>query len=201
MKPKILVIDDCLDTQLLIKARLSGEPVEVLSAVDGESGICSAIALEPDLILLDVDLPGRDGFAVCAELKNDPATMDVPIIFLTAAATSTQDKIRGLELGAVDYITKPFDSAEILARVRASLRTRELVELLSKKAMIDGLTGLWNRAYLDLQVAAESVTAKRTHRPLSCIMVDVDRFKIADNSTSCAVTAARNLRSCCPTPR
>jgi two-component system cell cycle response regulator len=103
-------------------------------------------------------------------------TQDIPIIFLSGAA-STKDRIRGLELGATDYVTKPFDPAELQARVRASLRTRELVELLSKKAMIDGLTGLWNRTYLDTHVTIELSSARRSNQPLSCIMADVDCLK------------------------
>jgi diguanylate cyclase (GGDEF)-like protein len=102
--------------------------------------------------------------------------MDVPIIFLTAY-TSLEDKIRGLDLGATDYITKPFDAAELRARVRASLRTRRLVGLLAKKAMIDGLTGLWNRTYLDAHMTRAHSAARRSGQPLSCVMADVDRFK------------------------
>jgi diguanylate cyclase (GGDEF)-like protein len=80
-------------------------------------------------------------------------------------------------MGAIDYVTKPFDPAELRARVRASLRTKYLMDLLSRKAMIDGLTGLFNRAYFDARLIAEMSLARRTHAPLSCIMVDVDRFK------------------------
>jgi two-component system cell cycle response regulator len=173
---KILVIDDSPDIHTLVKVRLGKEQVVVHCASDGASGLAAARELGPDLILLDIDMPERDGFAVCADLKADPMTRDIPIIFLSGA-TSTKDKIRGLELGATDYVTKPFDPAELQARVRASLRTRELVELLSKKAMIDGLTGLWNRTYLDAHVTIELSAARRSDQPLSCIMADVDCFK------------------------
>ncbi len=146
------------------------------AAEDGETGLEIAREWQPDLILLDVDMPDRDGFVVSADLKAEPVTMDIPIIFLTAF-TSQEDKIRGLDLGATDYITKPFDPAELRARVRATLRTRRLVELLSKKAMIDGLTGLWNRTYLEMQLSREHSAARRSGNPLSCVMADVDRFK------------------------
>jgi diguanylate cyclase (GGDEF)-like protein len=102
--------------------------------------------------------------------------MQIPVIFLTGAA-STEEKIRGLELGAVDYVTKPFDPAELRARVRASLRTKYLMDLLARKAMIDGLTGLFNRTYFDARLISEMSLARRNETPLSCIMVDVDRFK------------------------
>ncbi len=176
MPDTILVIDDSPDIHALVKVRLGKEQVVIRSASDGASGLEAAREIRPDLILLDVDMPERDGFAVCADLKADAATMNIPVIFLTGAAT-TDDKIRGLELGAADYVTKPFDPAELKARVRASLRTRTLMELLSKKAMIDGLTGLWNRTYLDIHLTIEIASAHRTDQPLSCIMADVDHFK------------------------
>jgi len=176
MSDKILVIDDSPDIHTLVKVRLGKEQVVIQCASDGASGLAAAREFRPDLILLDIDMPERDGFAVCTDLKADSMTRDIPIIFLSGA-TSTKDKIRGLELGATDYVTKPFDPAELQARVRASLRTRELVELLSKKAMIDGLTGLWNRTYLDAHVTIELASARRSDQPLSCIMADVDRFK------------------------
>jgi diguanylate cyclase (GGDEF)-like protein len=173
---KVLLIDDCPSIHGLVRARLRDEPIELHSAFDGESGLAQAASLAPDLVLLDVEMPATNGFEVCRKLKDDPRTMHVPVIFLTGAA-STQEKIRGLEMGAIDYVTKPFDPAELRARVRASLRTKYLMDLLSRKAMIDGLTGLFNRAYFDARLIAEMSLARRTHAPLSCIMVDVDRFK------------------------
>jgi two-component system, cell cycle response regulator len=176
MADKILVIDDSPDIHALVKVRLGKEDVVIYSAHNGASGIAAALEIQPDLILLDVEMPDQDGFSVCAKLKADSRTKDISIIFLTGA-TSTEDKILGLELGATDYVTKPFDPAELRARVRASLRTRYLVELLSKKAMIDGLTGLWNRTYLDAHLVIELSSARRSGQPLSCIMADVDNFK------------------------
>jgi two-component system, cell cycle response regulator len=160
----------------LVRARLEDEPVEVITASDGASGLRAALELNPDLILLDVEIPAPEGFEVCRRLKEDPRTMQIPIIFLTGAA-STESKIRGLDLGAVDYVTKPFEPAELQARVRASLRTKYLLDLLSRKAMIDGLTGLFNRAYFDVRLTAEGALARRTNAPLSCMLMDIDHFK------------------------
>jgi diguanylate cyclase (GGDEF)-like protein len=176
MSNSILLIDDSPEIHTLVKVRLSKEQVVLHSAHDGTAGLEAARNLQPDLILLDVGLPGRDGFAICAELKSDRRTANIPIIFLTGA-TSTDEKIRGLELGATDYVVKPFEPAELRARVRAALRTKNLVELLSRKAMIDGLTGLWNRAYLDAHMAIELAAARRNQTPLACIMADIDQFK------------------------
>jgi diguanylate cyclase (GGDEF)-like protein len=181
MPDKVLVIDDSHDVHTLLKVRLAREPVVLTHAFSGAEGIAKALEVNPDQILLDVEMPGQSGFDVCRQLKGDSATMHIPIIFLTGK-TSSEEKIEGLELGATDYITKPFDPAELRARVRASLRTKGLVDLLARKAMIDGLTGLWNRAYLDARLNSELSAARRTGRPLSCIMCDVDRFKFINDT-------------------
>jgi diguanylate cyclase (GGDEF)-like protein len=106
--------------------------------------------------------------------------VNTPIIFISGA-DSTEEKIRGLDLGATDYVTKPFDSAELRARLRAALRTAYLMDLLARKAMIDGLTGLWNRLYLDARLEAEISLSRRTARPIACMMLDVDRFKTVND--------------------
>lgn len=176
MPQKVLIIDDSDSIQALLKVRLRNEPIEILSAIDGEGGFEMALRAQPDLILLDVEMPGANGFDICKKLKNDLRTFNIPIIFLTGAA-STEEKIHGLDLGAIDYIIKPFDIAELRARVRAGLRTKFLLDLLSKKAMIDGLTGLWNRGYFDQRLAAETALCSRSNQPFSVIMIDIDHFK------------------------
>lgn len=181
MPDTILVIDDSPEIRKLVKIRLSKEQFEIHTAEDGVSGFKMAREIQPDLILLDVDMPDRDGFATCADLKSDPDTMNIPIIFLTGAC-STEEKVRGLEMGAIDYVTKPFDSIELQARVRSALRTKYLLDLLSKKAMIDGLTGLWNRTYLDAHLSIELSSARRNHTQLSCIMIDIDHFKVLNDT-------------------
>jgi diguanylate cyclase (GGDEF)-like protein len=140
-----------------------------------------AETLAPDLILLDVDMPDPNGFEVCRRLKLNEVLANTPIVFLTGAGT-TEEKIRGLELGALDYITKPFDPAELRARVRAALRLKFMMDLLARKAQIDALTGLWNRRYFDQRFEAELSLACRGKRPLAVLMIDLDRFKsINDN--------------------
>jgi len=181
MVQKVLIIDDSKTIHAVVKSKLSDEPIEFHSALNGKVGLELAAALQPDLILLDLELPDLNGFEVCRLLKADPATMIIPIIFLTGAS-STEQKIKGLQLGAADYVTKPFDVAELLARVGASLRTKFLLDLLSKKAMIDGLTGLWNRSYLDQRLNAELSLSARTGQTFSCIMADVDHFKAINDT-------------------
>ena len=142
---RVLVIDDSEPIHKLIVARLRPEGLEVMKELDGVRGIERAIEEQPDLILLDVELPDLDGFEVCRRIKEHPDTRDIPIIFLTGT-TSTDSKVRGLDLGAVDYVTKPFDQVELRARVRAALRTKRLQDILEQQSFLDGLTGLWNRA-------------------------------------------------------
>lgn len=176
MPQKVLVIDDSDAIRALVKVRLHGEPIELHLAANGQQGLALAEKLQPDLILLDIDMPDPDGFEVCRRLKSDSRTMTIPVVFLTGM-TSTEEKIKGLELGATDYITKPFDPAELRARVRASLRTKYLVDLLARKAMIDGLTGLWNRSYFEARLVSELSLARRAQQPLACLMLDLDHFK------------------------
>ena len=129
---KLLIIDDSEDIQELVRVWLAREPLDFFSCADGERAQAAASQIGPDLILLDVDLPGVDGFEVCKRLKADTHTADIPVVFLTGAS-STDEKLRGLAMGATDYVTKPFDPAELCARVRSSLHTKNLIDLLAQK--------------------------------------------------------------------
>jgi diguanylate cyclase (GGDEF)-like protein len=170
MKEQILIIDDSMSLHQLVKSHLADESFVIHSAYDGESGLVMANELRPGLILLDVDMPKMDGFEVCRRLKGNKQTVTIPVMFLTADFV-TPDKVRALDLGAVDYITKPFNYPELQARLRASLRTQHQSE---QRAMIDGLTGLWNKVYLEDHLATQLSLFKRTGQPLSCIACDVD---------------------------
>jgi two-component system phosphate regulon response regulator PhoB len=117
----VLIIDDEKDLVELLAYNLSKEQMDVITASDGESGLEIGLKHKPDLILLDLMLPGMGGMEVCRRLRGDERTARVPVIMLTAKAAET-DKIIGLELGADDYITKPFSVRELIARVRAALR-------------------------------------------------------------------------------
>jgi diguanylate cyclase (GGDEF)-like protein/PAS domain S-box-containing protein len=131
---KILIIDDSLDIHELVQLGLASEPVDFISCFSGEDGLVAAATHQPDLVLLDVEMTGLDGFEVCRRLKANPLTADAPVVFLTGAST-TEEKLRGLEAGATDYVFKPFDPAELRARVRASLNTKRLMDLLAQKAL------------------------------------------------------------------
>jgi len=175
-KHRLLLIDDAKMMHGLVRSRLNLDDIEIYSAFDGDQGLAMASEEQPDVILLDVEMPWPDGFEVCRRLKDDAELKNIPVIFLTAM-NSTDQKIRGLNSGAIDFVTKPFDAGELQARVRVALRNKELLDLLSKKAMIDGLTGLWNRGYLNERLLTEIASARRHDRKLSCMMIDVDHFK------------------------
>ncbi len=121
--PRILVVDDEPDLLMLLEEHLSQEGFQVLTASAGMQAISKARSEQPDLILLDVMMPGVSGFDVCNILQDFPETAEIPIIFLTAI-TETKRKVMGLNLGADDYITKPFDLRELTARVLAAMRHR-----------------------------------------------------------------------------
>src|SRR5258706_9099034 len=129
----VLMIDDPPRLHDVLRPCFAKEPLTLHFAMDAGAGLGMARPLLPELILLDVGIPGQDGFELCKKLKADSATKDIQVIFLTAAS-STADKLRGLEIGAIDYITKPFDLAELGARVRSALRTKHLLDQLSEKA-------------------------------------------------------------------
>jgi diguanylate cyclase (GGDEF)-like protein len=146
-------------------------------ATHGEQGLKAALTGRPDLILLDITMPDLDGYEVCRRLKADPLTQGIPVIFITAL-TDAADETRGLELGAADYITKPFHPAVVRARVRTQMRLKQQSDLLENLAFIDGLTGLANRRALDDRCTQEWSRSLRTGRPLSVILLDVDHFKL-----------------------
>ena len=175
-RPRVLAIDDSDLVHRLLRARLRHERIDLHSVHNAESGIKAAQELQPDVILLDIDLEDLDGFEVLARLKADPRTRDLAVIFVSASA-ETMDRVRGLDLGAVDFIGKPFDVTELRARVRSALRTQRLLRMLSQRAQLDGLTGLWNRAHFDERLATELSGALRHGTQVSLILADLDRFK------------------------
>lgn len=180
MEATILVIDDSADIHRLVANRLKGLDVRILSALDGRSGITLAHQYRPDLILLDVKMPGLDGFGVIRELKSDAATYNIPVIFLSGEE-ETQAKVLGFDLGAVDYVTKPFNPAELRARVRAAIKSKKLMDMLTSQAMLDGLTGLHNRRYFDDVLRRQVEQATEMAEPLGLALLDIDRFKMIND--------------------
>jgi diguanylate cyclase (GGDEF)-like protein len=180
-QPSVLVIDDSPDVHRLLRARLRHEEIDLIGADNGRSGLERARTARPAMILLDLDMPDMDGFEVLRHLKNDQATLDIPVIVLSGLQ-SAQDKVMAFDLGAVDYITKPFNLTELRVRVRSALKMYRLVQMLAQCAQIDGLTGLWNRAYFDKRWSDEVAAAQRHERALSLAMIDADHFKSVNDT-------------------
>lgn len=174
-KSKILIIDDSEINTLLLVSLLEQEH-ELLTATDGQSGIDMAIAESPDLILLDVTMPGMDGYTVCDELKTNAQTKDVPIVFVTAM-DELEDEARGLELGAIDYITKPYSPQIVKARIRNHLELKLARDRLMQLSMIDGLTSIPNRRQFDKAINREWQRGIRRQEAISILLMDIDFFK------------------------
>lgn len=179
-RPRILVADDDPDILSLLGHLLRKAGYEVITATDGNEALALAREHDPDLLVLDVSMPHADGYTVCRQIQEDGLAAP-PVIFLTAHA-HTSARVNGLDAGAVDYITKPFDPDELRARVRAVLRTKTARDALAVEAATDALTGLLNRSQLGPRVS-ELVSAARRHgRPLACLMIDLDHFKAVNDT-------------------
>jgi diguanylate cyclase (GGDEF)-like protein len=188
--PKILVVDDLEDNVELVCQTLEDYSYATLRASDGHTAIDLAIRERPDLIILDVMMPGLDGIGTCRLLLADERTKDIPVIFVSAKG-EVADLREGLEAGAHDYIKKPFNADELVARVQATLRfKRKQDELksargeleaknleLARLAIIDGLTQLYNHTHLFKRLEDEFARAARYGKHLGFLMIDIDFFK------------------------
>jgi two-component system cell cycle response regulator len=184
---KILIVDDA-ETNLLILSNLLAEEGDVICATDGAQAIALANSELPDLILLDVSMPGMDGYEVCGRLKADIRTRDIPIVFVTGR-TDDDDQEKGLSLGAIDYILKPYSPLIVLARIRNHLALqkahRDLKvanQELTRLATTDFLTGVWNRRRFMELGEAELARVRRSGRSFGTVMMDVDHFKSVNDT-------------------
>ena len=183
---KILLVDDDPDNLKIVKRLLENEGYEVKATESGEEGLSALDAYSPDLVLLDVNMPGMDGLETIQVLKKKENT--AAVVFVTAN-TTTDDVIRGLDAGALDYISKPFSGMELLARVRAQLRVKKLQDelrlanhKLKDLVEIDDLTGLYNMRSVYEKLDQEIERARRYSHGVAAIMLDMDHFKgVNDN--------------------
>lgn len=180
-RPVVLVIDDSVDVHRLLKARLKQEEIDLVCTASPPEGLEQAAKLTPAVILLDLDMPGMDGFQVLRALKDNQATHHVPVMILSGMS-SMQDKVTAFELGAIDYVTKPFEFTELRVRLRSALRVHRLLTMLSSRAQLDGLTGLWNRSYFDQRLSDEASRCARHGRPFSVAILDCDHFKSVNDT-------------------
>jgi diguanylate cyclase (GGDEF)-like protein len=174
-RPQVLIVDDQPENIHALSAMLEPE-VKSFFALTGEQALVLAQDREFDLILLDVMLPGIDGFSLCEKLKALPHTADVPVIFVSGLTEAT-DEERGFGVGGVDYIHKPFLPAVVRARVRTHLRLKALIKELGELARTDRLTGLCNRRSFEDRIDAEMEHARRHAADTSLVLLDIDNFK------------------------
>lgn len=174
-KRVILVVDDQPGNVFVLYEMLKAD-YEVCVANSGEDALAFCADRSPDLVLLDIMMPGMDGHEVCRRLKSDDAMRDIPVIFVTARNTPAEEG-RALDEGGADFISKPFHETVVKARVRTQMLLRAQSEALRSYAAIDGLTGLANRRRFDEALDGEWRRAERDGSPLSLLLLDVDRFK------------------------
>lgn len=175
-KPTILVVDDMTTTLLLIHDLLK-DTYEVKIAKSGTKAL--EILESPndiDLILLDIEMPDINGYDVCKRIKNNETIKNIPIIFITGR-TSQEDEEYGLNLGAIDYITKPFNKAIVKLRIKNYLNLKIKNDMLEKLSMYDGLTNIRNRRFFDETFEKTFNEIKRDKKSLAVLMIDIDFFK------------------------
>lgn len=185
---EILIVDDVPNNISVIAGHLDSHGYELVMATSGEAALNSLEESLPDLILLDISMPGMDGLEVCRELKQRRETREIPVIFLTARGTA-EDIVKGFTAGGVDYVTKPFHQAELKARINTHLELSRLRKdlqaknaLLERAAVTDPLTQLMNRRGMMEQLKREYSRICRGGSPAVLLMVDVDNFKEVNDS-------------------
>ncbi|MDX1361465.1 MAG: diguanylate cyclase, partial [Pseudoalteromonas tetraodonis] len=200
-KAKILIVDDDAHNRIILEKTLSDEH-DVYLVTSGEDALEFVKHTQIDLIILDIMMPGMNGYEVLVQLKENSISQAIPIIFISAN-NRHEDEAKGLELGAMDYIGKPFSAAIVKVRVRNQLLIKQKNDLLEMLASIDGLTEIPNRRYLDENLEREWRRSKRNHSPLCVLLIDIDHFKRYNDyyghraGDECLKTVAKTLATQC----
>jgi len=179
----VMIVDDSLVIRAVVQAGLELEGYQVIQAEDGTAALDQCRLRPPDVILLDIVMPGLDGYQVLAQLKANPDLSHIPVVFLTGR-TNMADVVAGLRAGAHDYLKKPFEPEELLARVGSAIQVKQLQDQLRDRnaeldqiSRTDALTGLYNRRHLDEVLTLRHAEARRHQEPLSLLLLDIDHFK------------------------
>lgn len=174
-RPLILVVDDKTANIRLLSGILQ-DAFEVCMATNAAEALLLCEQRRPDLVLLDVVLPGTSGIAVCRHIKACMATRDTPVMFIDGAGEPDR-QLDGFDAGGADYIVRPFDAQVLLARIRAQLRHQRSIRELKMMTLVDPLTAVGNRRHFDAALDAEWRRCQRAGLPIAVLMIDVDRFK------------------------
>jgi len=176
MPARVLVVDDTPLNVKLLTLQLEYEDYIVNTAANGLEALAKIEADKPDIVLLDVMMPGLDGFETCRRIRANPATAHIPVVMVTALQ-DVDDLVRGFEAGADDFLTIPVNSLALIARIRSQLRQKRYYESLLEQSLIDPLTGAFNCRYLEAQVPRLIARCRAAHKPIAVLMIDVDHFK------------------------
>ena len=174
--PLILIIEDS-PADLRLLSELIKDKGEIIFAVSGRDGLAQIQKRQPDLILLDVELPDINGYELCQAIKHYEQCNHIPIIFVTGHRTADHE-ISGLEAGAVDFISKPFNPPIVRARIDTHLTLKIQTDALHRLSQLDGLTGIYNRRHFDSQGQKEWYRHQRLAQPLAIFLLDIDHFKL-----------------------
>src|ERR1041384_6054517 len=177
----VLVIEDHPDQRELLAIVLQREGYRVVTAANGIEALEKLSTETVNIALSDIMMPKMDGFELINRIRSDPALKTIYLILITARIQEG-DRVRGLDLGADDYITKPFSFSELLARIRVGSRVVQYQQHLEYQTLIDALTGLFNRRAFEKKIEEEFERAKRYHHPLSLLIADIDNFKIINDT-------------------
>lgn len=181
MEIKILIIDDNRMNCRLLKEILEDEGFTVEICNESVLSIKYANTFKPDIILLDIMMPEMDGFEVCKLLKSNSVLMHIPVIMVTAK-TDSADLKKALEIGAFDYIRKPVDDIEVIARINSAYKYKKINDQLREMAMKDGLTGIYNHTLLVELFEKEAARCRRMNENTAFLMIDVDFFKVINDT-------------------
>jgi two-component system cell cycle response regulator len=179
----VLIADDSIVIRAVVRSGLADEGYQFEEAVDGVAALEQCRREPPDVVLLDIEMPGLDGYQVLSQLKSDAALKNIPVVFLTSRS-GMADIVAGLRGGAHDYLKKPFEPAELLARVGSAMHVKKLQDQLEQRnaeldriSRTDGLTGLFNRRHLNEELVRRQEDARRHGDSVGVLLFDIDHFK------------------------
>ncbi|MCC8538809.1 diguanylate cyclase domain-containing protein [Xanthomonas axonopodis pv. poinsettiicola] len=199
-RPRVLIVDD-QPVNIRALHELLRDVCDVSMALDGERALAICRQQPPDLLLLDVMMPELDGLQVCRQLKDDPMTADIPVVFVTGQ-DAPEDEVAALEAGGVDFISKPVHPVVVRARVQNHLVLKLQSDLLREIALMDGLTGVANRRRFDDALQTSWQGCQRDGQACGVLMIDVDHFKGYNDyyghieGDACLRTVAQTLAAC-----
>jgi diguanylate cyclase (GGDEF)-like protein len=184
----VLLAEDSMVIRAVVRQQLEAQGHRVIEASNGAEALALCRTSTPDVVLLDIEMPVLDGYGVLEAIKGDPQLAGIPIVFLTARE-DTESVVRALELGAHDYLRKPFEPAELRARVSAAMRVKSLQDELQRRneeldrlSRVDSLTGLANRRHIVLECSRLFAGSRRRKEPVGACMIDIDHFKAINDT-------------------